>query len=100
MDNTEQVFQRTQETPWNTIDDEAVVLNLDNGHYYVLNQTGRSIWELLDGQRSVAQLASLICEEYKVDQQQALADVGKLMGELAAEGLVEKRQRQGLGSRD
>ncbi len=88
MNDTEQTFHRTQETPWNTIDEEAVVLNLDNGHYYVLNETGRRVWELLDGQRSVAQIAALICKEYDVDEQQAMADVIKLMKELTAEGLV------------
>ena len=88
MDKTTLIFHRTQETPWNNIDDEAVVLNLDNGHYYVLNETGRRIWELLDGKLSVAQIASVICEEYDVDQQQSISDVIKLMDELSAEDLV------------
>ena len=88
MDEKQRVFHRTRETPWNTIDEEAVVLNLDNGHYYVLNETGRRIWELLDGRRSLEQIAAQICREYEVGEQQALADVLKLVKELAAEGLA------------
>ncbi len=88
MEEKERVYHRTQETPWNSIDDEAVVLNLENGHYYVLNETGRRIWELLDGKLSLEQIASLLCEEYEVEQSKSLADVIKLIKELAAEGLV------------
>ncbi|MBI5788382.1 MAG: PqqD family peptide modification chaperone [Candidatus Schekmanbacteria bacterium] len=82
------VFHRTQETPWNTIDNEAVVLNLDNGHYYVLNETGRRVWELLDGERTIGQIAALICEEYEAQEQQAQTDIVKLLEEMLSEGLV------------
>lgn len=39
---------------------EAVLLHLDSGAYHELNPIGAVIWDLLDGHRSVAQIADEI----------------------------------------
>lgn len=39
---------------------EAVLLHLDSGAYHELNPIGAAIWDLLDGHRSVSQIADEI----------------------------------------
>ncbi len=84
-----QIFRKKNDTPWNVIDDEAVVLNLDSGHYYILNETGCRIWELLDGKSSIDDIADKICQEYEVDRNAAQKDTVRIISELEEEKLVE-----------
>lgn len=88
MGKEDMIFQRLEDTPWNAIEDEAVVLNLDNGHYYVLNETGRIIWEMLDGKHTLSQIADHLCEQFEVERDEALADIYKLTDDLVKEGLI------------
>ncbi len=85
----QQVLKKATDTPWNVIDEEAVVLNLDSGHYYILNETGCRIWELLDGEKTVAKIASHISQEYEVAEEVAAGDTARILGELLGEKLVE-----------
>jgi hypothetical protein len=85
----QQILKKTQDTPWNVIDNEVVVLNLDSGHYYILNETGCRIWEMLDGNKTVADIAAGLCQEYDVTEKKAMRDTGKILEDLLAEKLVE-----------
>jgi Coenzyme PQQ synthesis protein D (PqqD) len=76
---------------WQTIDGETVLLNLDGRELMGLNGVGARAWELLDGERSLAQIAAAVAEEFEVEPAQAEADVLVFAGELLAAGAVEKR---------
>ena len=69
-------------------DGDAVLLNLDTKFYYGLNETGLRAWQLIDGSRTVAQIAETITQEYEVDQAQAENSTLQLLQELEAENLV------------
>lgn len=73
------------------LDGEAVVLSLADGVYYGLNPVGASVWTLLEEPRTVAELRDAVVAEYDVDAPTAEADLLRLLGELAARGLVELR---------
>jgi hypothetical protein len=68
--------------------DELLVLDLSSGHYYGLNRVGQLIWQRLDGRTSLAEIADHLAEHFAVDRQRALDDVGELVAELVARGLV------------
>ena len=51
---------------WETADMEAI---------YTLNETGAAIWELLDGQRTLAQVRDALVAEYDVSIDKAEQDV-------------------------
>ncbi len=88
MQNNHRVIKRAEDIPWNVVDDEVVLLNLDSGHYYSLNESGRRIWELLDGENTIPDITSVICEEFNVDQEKAVKDINELIDELLNEKLV------------
>jgi len=66
----------------------VVLLNLENGQYYALNEVGSRVWEMCDGTRSVAKLASILSSEYAVPHESCQADVLGLLQDLASEKLV------------
>jgi coenzyme PQQ biosynthesis protein PqqD len=70
------------------VDGETVLLNLDSGMYFALNEVGARIWELCDGTRTVAEIVTSICEEYAAPEEVIRADVNELLSALSAEQLV------------
>jgi hypothetical protein len=61
---------------------QVVILELDSGEYFSLDEAGLLIWNLLDGQRSLGDVVDQVCKVYNVPAPQALADVTELLREL------------------
>ena len=69
-----QVVAKTPEAVSKVIGQEAVIILPAAGEVKVLNEVGSRLWELVDGQRTIAELAAQICDEYAVIIEQAEAD--------------------------
>ncbi len=81
-------LQRSPNATFQVVADEAILIHLQTGVYYSLNEVGTAFWELLDGQRTLQDCAGQIAAEYNAPHEIVLADLSELAGELAAEGLV------------
>jgi hypothetical protein len=55
---------------------------------FELTDTAAFIWRLIDGQRSISDLAEAVCAEYQIDHQTAVPDVAELIATLAAAGVL------------
>lgn len=66
-----------------------MILDLEGRKLMGLNPTGSFVWGLLDGQRTLAQLAAAVAERFQVSDERALADVSAFVAALAERGLVE-----------
>jgi len=64
------------------VDGEAVLILPEQGKVKVLNQVGGRIWELVDGTRTVAEIAAIICQEFEVEPVRAQADTLAFAAEL------------------
>ena len=73
------------------VEGDAVLLDIESGEYFALNDVGGLVWDLCDGSRSVADLADLISAEFEVDKSTALTDALELLESLAGVGLVVER---------
>ncbi len=49
---------------------------------YTLNETAAQVWELIDGQRSVADVHAKLVEDYDIDPLQAQQDLDELINSL------------------
>jgi len=79
---------RTEATAFRIIDNEAVILNLNTGVYYSLNEVGSRIWKLCDGSHMVKDIARAISKELEAQERKVEKDVLELLGDLLREGLV------------
>ena len=70
------------------IADEVVLLNPQNEHYYGLDAVGARAWHLLKDQTDPSQVLSQLLNEYDVEECVLRRDLGRLLQELAAGGLV------------
>ena len=73
------------------IGEGAVILQLQNGQYYGLDEVGVRIWDLLKSPVTVGDIEAVLLKEYDVDPEECHREVVRLVSELMAEGLVEVR---------
>jgi hypothetical protein len=71
------------------LDGESVLLNLDNGRYYGLDEVGTRLYELLTTSPSVEAALTAALEEYEVGEGALRSDVSALIARLVDEGLLE-----------
>ena len=75
-----------------TIDGEAVIVNLQTGSYYSIDKVGASVWSHLEKGLSVAGIVDAIDGEYSGKRGDIDAGVRALFTQLEQEGLVVPAQ--------
>jgi hypothetical protein len=70
-----------------TIDDETIIIHFDTGNYYSL--TGAEIWQLVANGYPTAEIPRRLGQLYDADTEALKSGVEQLVGELAAEDLIE-----------
>lgn len=68
----------------------GVILRLDSGELFSVNDTALSFVAALDGERSVEGAVQLIADEYEVDQETLTGDLIEIASELIAAELIER----------
>lgn len=71
-----------------TIDGEAVIINLDSGSYYSLVDVGATVWDLLYQQAPVDEIVNKIANTHAADAAEIDRAVRQLIDQLSAENLV------------
>jgi hypothetical protein len=77
------------------LDDETVLLELSTETYYGLDEVGTRVWQLLKDHRTIDPIVAALMAEYEVDEGTLRADVERLVGELAAVGLIQVKPAPG-----
>jgi hypothetical protein len=70
------------------VDGEAVILNLESGVYFGLDQVGTRIWQLIQEHGSLQKVFETMCDEFDVRSDALERDLLGLIDELHAKGLV------------
>jgi hypothetical protein len=70
------------------LDGEAVVLNLDSGVYFGLDEVGTRFWLLAEEHRSLRRVWELLQREFDVRPSELEQDLIRFVDQLAAKGLV------------
>ena len=86
---TELIPKRTTAVAWQTIGGELVLLRVEGRELLGVNDVGTRIWELADGDRSVAQIARGLTVEFDVDEEKAVSDAWAFVSELVELGAIE-----------
>jgi hypothetical protein len=55
---------------------------------YTLNEVGTTIWQLIDGKKSVGQIADTLCNTYEVTLEEAKKDTLEFLNSLKEAGLL------------
>ena len=86
-------YEKNESMVARKIADEAMLVPIrqnvgDLQCVYTLNDIGSRIWELIDGVKSVEEIASILVQEYMVEDKQAEADLLDFLNELEHIGAI------------
>ncbi len=90
------VYEKNEAIAFRRIQDETILVpiksnagELDN--IYVLNEVGARIWELIDGEKNIAEMVSAVCSEYEITPEEAEKDIIAFLKRLESVGAVRIR---------
>lgn len=67
---------------------EMMLVDLDSGTYFGLNDVGGRLWQLLDEGQPLGQACAQLLNEFEVDRDQLECDLTALVGELVERKLL------------
>jgi Coenzyme PQQ synthesis protein D (PqqD) len=75
---------------------EAIILNLNTGIYFGLNEVGSRMWALMQEHGSLARVFDAIQAEYEVTPEVLETDLLNLVSNLQTKGLVSVSESEAL----
>lgn len=69
-------------------DDEIVLINLDNGNYYSLENVGADIWEFIQEGFTLHDIKKRISSKYESNQKMIDTSIDRFIDEIKKEGLI------------
>jgi hypothetical protein len=84
------VLRRTDEHVSAPLEEWLVMMDIDAGKYYMLDDIASFVWTQLATPTSVADLVDELCSRYDVDPSRCEADVLPFLSELHEKGLVQQ----------
>ena len=86
--NLAQAFAVSPAVVFRQLEDGAVLLNLESGVYFGLDEVGTRVWTLLLERGTPAAVCDAMIGEFEVEPAVLTGDVLRLVGELQQNGLV------------
>lgn len=83
--------RRSAEVLHREIEGEAILVDLDSGRFFGLDEVGARVWAGMEREATVASLVDLVVAEFRVGRPRAERDLLALLRDLAKRGLVRVR---------
>lgn len=90
MSNT--TYIRNNETISGRLHDELVMMDIQKGKYFSLNQVATQIWDMLEQPLSLEEVCSRLTSEFDIDPVQCRKEVELHLKEMQKLGLVVQKQ--------
>lgn len=89
MDIWKRYLKRNDKVAWRVLEDKCILLHLDSGIYYTLNEVGKFLWESFDGKKELIEIQGEMVNRYDVDRETAKSDILEVVKDLVNEDLVK-----------
>lgn len=86
--NLETVINKNLEIDDTDLDGEKVMMNLDKGEYFMMNEVGSRIWEIISEPINVKDIINTLRNEYEVDEETCKDTVIEFLGRLDNADLI------------
>ncbi len=70
------------------LDGEVVMMNLEKGQYFMMNQVGSRIWEIIQEPSTVNNIINILLGEFQVEKNQCKENVVEFLGKLKNAELI------------
>lgn len=86
--NLDTIINKNLEIDDTDLDGEKVMMNLDKGEYFMMNEVGSRIWEIISEPVNVRRIIDTLCSEYEVDEETCKDTVVEFLGRLNNADLI------------
>ena len=82
------IVKQSDEQVSSEIDGEAVLMSIDDGEYFKIDEIGTRIWQLIESETAVSDLISKIEQEFEVEPEKCEAEVLDFLNDLEEHKLL------------
>lgn len=86
--NLDTIINKNLEIDDTDLDGEKVMMNLDKGEYFMMNEVGSRIWEIISEPINVKDIINTLRNEYEVDEETCKDTVIEFLGRLDNADLI------------
>ena len=86
--NLNKIINKNLEIDDTDLDGEKVMMNLDKGEYFMMNEVGSRIWEIISEPINVRRIIDTLRSEYEVDEETCKDTVVEFLGRLNNADLI------------
>ena len=86
--NLDTIINKNLEIDDTDLDGEKVMMNIDKGEYFMMNEVGSRIWEIISEPINVRRIIDTLCSEYEVDEETCKDTVVEFLGRLNNADLI------------
>ena len=88
MKSLDSYISRKENVPWRVIEGEAILVDVGKGEVIHCNEVGASIWNFLEGKKTIEEITQHICNTFEIDKDTAQRDTFEFIQELFEKGLT------------
>ena len=85
----ETIIQRNENLLSNNLGEDIVMMDIEKGSYYGLEEVAARIWELTENPASISSICQTLTAEYDVSQEQCSEEVMKFVKDLLNQEIIE-----------
>lgn len=82
------MYRISDKVVFREIDEKIVLINLESGYYYSLNECGRFIFNLLKKKKNIPDVLEAITKNFKISSEAANRDLELFIEELERENII------------
>lgn len=86
--NLDTVVSQKEDVDVTELNGEKVMMDLDKGKYFMLNETGSVIWDAINEPKSISEIIESVVNEYDIDKETCQSKVLEYLEKLNHEELV------------
>jgi hypothetical protein len=87
--NIDSIVMRHEDIDATDLDGEKVMMDLEKGKYFALNEVGSRIWDIIDKPVSVRDIIGILLKEYDIDEKSCNEEVINFIGKMNDAGIIE-----------
>jgi hypothetical protein len=89
MTETKGIARISSGTLYRELQGETVLLQIDSGEYFGLDDVATRIWQLIAEKGDLEAIEATMLQEFEVERAEAARDLNRLVGELVQKRLIE-----------
>src|SRR5437773_9947037 len=89
MSESKRIARVSPSTLYRQLQGETVLLHMDSGEYFGLDEIATRIWQLIVEKGDLDEVEAAMLNEFQVDRAVLSGDLARVINDLAAKGLIE-----------